>query len=489
VHGGRHRFVAGTGPLVCLVLLTGAAGCFDGCGGGADAPGEPPPPTDPPSEAEEEGVADAGPAAPDVFVEHTVEEGQTLWDIAHSYGVSVSDVMTASELSPNDVRKLRPGHVLTIPGAEAAVEVLSASERARRLRESLPEPDDGAYHFLAEGETLWDLARLYDTSMDDIMARNGFSDADARALRSGKPVLIPGISKDDIQKTEPRKRRGVTHTLAYGETVWDLANAFQVSVGEIMSANGLSSDQVTALREGTRLFIPGVTRDRSTGKVRRTRSAHQQRAMAKAKLLGLGTRRTASRLLGGRVEQRWIRAAGQPVDRLPGTLRWPVTNGWFTRGYGSGMQGYHQAVDIMGEVGWNVRAAARGIVAYSGDEVRGYGNLVLVVHPGGWVTMYAHNSVNFVVAGEHVPRGGILAEVGSTGISRGPHVHFELIHAGRNCDPAPLFRPGIKHRSGKVVRAKQVEWRDPSSQPRTVDCARRRRHPKSRWVIHEDPEG
>jgi LysM repeat protein len=71
--------------------------------------------------------------------------------------------------------------------------------------------------------------------MDDIMARNGFSDADARALRSGKPVLIPGVAKAQIQKTEPRQRSGVTHTLTYGETVWDLANAFQVSVAEIMS--------------------------------------------------------------------------------------------------------------------------------------------------------------------------------------------------------------------------------------------------------------
>ncbi|MEZ4287710.1 MAG: M23 family metallopeptidase [Polyangiales bacterium] len=78
----------------------------------------------------------------------------------------------------------------------------------------------------------------------------------------------------------------------------------------------------------------------------------------------------------------------------------------------------------MGKIGWNVRAAAPGIVGYAGDGIRGYGNTVLVIHPGGWVTMYAHNSVNFVVAGQRVDKGSILAEVGSTGISRGPHVHF-----------------------------------------------------------------
>ena len=90
-----------------------------------------------------------------------------------------------------------------------------------------------------------------------------------------------------------------------------------------------------------------------------------------------------------------------------------------------------EGADVPG--GGNVRAAAPGIVAYAGNELKGYGNVVMVVHPDGFVTMYAHNSVNFVSAGERVKRGGILAEVGSTGISRGPHVHFEFIHAGQNC--------------------------------------------------------
>jgi murein DD-endopeptidase MepM/ murein hydrolase activator NlpD len=170
---------------------------------------------------------------------------------------------------------------------------------------------------------------------------------------------------------------------------------------------------------------------------------------------------------------------------MPGSLRWPVANGWFVRGYGSGEGGYHLAVDIMGRIGWNVRAAAPGIVAYAGDEVPGYGNLVLMVHPGGWVTMYAHNSANSVVAGQSVPRGGILGEVGSTGISRGPHVHFELIYDGQNCDPAALFRPGIRHRDGHLSPLATVDWARPTPRPDRVRCHARMRHPRSRWVTHE----
>ena len=137
-------------------------------------------------------------------------------------------------------------------------------------------------------------------------------------------------------------------------------------------------------------------------------------------------------------------------------------------------------VPVLEEAG----AAARGIVAYSGDEVPGFGNMVLMVHPGGWVTLYAHNSVNFVVAGEQVPAGAVLAELGSTGISRGPHVHFELIYDGKNCDPVTLFRPGVRHRS-RLADIPRQTWTRPTEPPEDLKCFRRRRHPRSRWVVNE----
>ena len=79
----------------------------------------------------------------------------------------------------------------------------------------------------------------------------------------------------------------------------------------------------------------------------------------------------------------------------------------------------------------------------------------------------------------------VLAELGSTGISRGPHVHFELMHNGKNCDPAPLFRPGVRHRNGKISPLKYVKWTKPTKIPAGIKCAPRRRHPRSRLVIHE----
>ena len=81
-----------------------------------------------------------------------------------------------------------------------------------------------------------------------------------------------------------------------------------------------------------------------------------------------------------------------------------------------------------------------------------------------------------VIAQQTIPRGGVLAEVGSTGRSQGPHVHFELIFAGNNCDPAPLFRPGVQHRKG-LARLDYTMWRIPDKRPAQIQCAKRQKHP------------
>jgi murein DD-endopeptidase MepM/ murein hydrolase activator NlpD len=432
------------------------------------------------------GDVSAGGDAAEVFVEHVVAEGETLWDIARSYGVGVRAIMAFNGLRERHVRKLSKGRVLRIPGVTESVPVLGAADRAAQLRATLPPLTDAAYHFLAPGETLWDVARTYGKPVDELVARNEFTDDDIRALAVGRPVIVPGITDDQVRQAEPAERVGLVHVVARGETIWDLARAFQVGVGQIMAANALTADDASALREGAELFIPGVSEDRS-GRVRREATGSERTATAQARRLGLGTAQCARDLLNGRVKRSWIEAAGD-TGSLPGTLRWPVSNGWYVRGWGSGEGGYHLATDIMGEMGWNVRAAAPGIVAYSGNGVRGYGNMVIVIHPGGWVTTYAHNSVNFVVAGQRVPAGGILAELGSTGISRGPHVHFEFIFRGKLCDAEPLFRPGVRHRSGRIEPLRYVTWTDPDERPGTVRCAPRRHHPHSRWVENETPD-
>jgi murein DD-endopeptidase MepM/ murein hydrolase activator NlpD len=166
----------------------------------------------------------------------------------------------------------------------------------------------------------------------------------------------------------------------------------------------------------------------------------------RAEELGLGTRETATVLLHRPVPSEWAAAAR---GRAPQRILWPVDDGRWVRGYGyvrvERPDLLHRGVDIAAPIGTIVRAAADGIVAYSDNGVRGYGNLVLIVHANGWVTLYGHASRTTVQPGYRVRRGERIALVGQTGIARGPHVHFELWQNGRAVDPAPYFDGGPQY--------------------------------------------
>jgi hypothetical protein len=199
--------------------------------------------------------------------------------------------------------------------------------------------------------------------------------------------------------------------------------------------------------------------------------------------LGLGSFRATQNLLRGRLERRWIQAVGQ--SPTPGTLLYPVPTGTFGRGYGSGSGNYHSAVDIAAPVGEEILASADGIVGYAGDRLTSYGNVVLIIHAGGWVTLYAHCHELFVNTGETVTRGQLIGQVGDTGISHGPHLHYELIYDGEVCDPAPLFRPEMRRASGRLI-AQPLEWTEPGERPAGLRCAPRTPHPDSRWFNQSD---
>jgi murein DD-endopeptidase MepM/ murein hydrolase activator NlpD len=278
-------------------------------------------------------------------------------------------------------------------------------------------------------------------------------------------------------------RAGYSDRVAEGEDLWKLVARFKTSAVELLLVNGLSPDDASKIAPGMRIVVPGIVR-KMDGSMIRLPHPKEAAAQARAKELDLGKVGTASKLLFGHMEDRWIEAAGGP--KFSGTLNWPVAGGWYVRGFGSGEAGYHLAVDVAGPTGWPARASDSGIVAYAGDGIRGYGNIVMLIHPGGFVTFYAHLSASFVYSGETVERGEIIGEVGSTGISKGPHVHYEFVHMGRNCSPEPLFRPGMKRHDGTDLQAEKLEWTG-SEPPKGLKCSPRpKHHPSSQWVDKED---
>jgi murein DD-endopeptidase MepM/ murein hydrolase activator NlpD len=123
----------------------------------------------------------------------------------------------------------------------------------------------------------------------------------------------------------------------------------------------------------------------------------------------------------------------------------PVKKGWISSFYGkrtdpfSGKKSYHRGMDFAGKKGAEVYAVAAGVVERS-KKVAGFGNVVEIRHPDGYTTLYGHNDENLVKEGDVVSKGQLIALLGNTGRSSGPHVHFEVHKDGKIVDPRRYIR-------------------------------------------------
>lgn len=169
-------------------------------------------------------------------------------------------------------------------------------------------------------------------------------------------------------------------------------------------------------------------------------SYRDERAERRAHGLGLGAWEVGAKLLRSRARRSWREA----VDGNPAaSLLWPVPTQRIGRGFGqvrSESDRLHPGLDLPAQIGDRVVAVAAGMVAYANNGIRGYGNTVMIVHPGRAVSVYAHLSEIWVLPGERVEEGQTLALAGDTGLARGPHLHFEWRVDGDPVDPSELLR-------------------------------------------------
>ena len=129
-----------------------------------------------------------------------------------------------------------------------------------------------------------------------------------------------------------------------------------------------------------------------------------------------------------------LKAEARPAGR-------PIVKGWISSHFGkrtdpfTGKPAFHDGMDFAGKQGSEVVAVASGVVTWSGKRY-GYGQMVEIDHGNGYVTRYGHNKENLVQVGDKAEKGQVIAKMGSSGRSTGPHVHFEVLRNGKAVDPA-----------------------------------------------------
>ena len=136
----------------------------------------------------------------------------------------------------------------------------------------------------------------------------------------------------------------------------------------------------------------------------------------------------------------------------------PIARGWMSSTFGrrkdpfTGQSMWHEGVDFAGKAGSDIVAVAGGVVTWAGERF-GYGEMVEISHGGGYSTRYAHNEENLVKPGDLVKKGQVIANMGSSGRSTGPHVHYEVYKHGRPVDPASYVRRKSRSRLSSRSRS------------------------------------
>jgi len=308
--------------------------------------------------------------------------------------------------------------------------------------------DGGSAVTLQAGETVQTVAQRYGVPANEIMRANNISDASR--VTPGTRLLIPSYQAAGVPASSqlsrspapaqasapasvPARSGGQVHVANAGDTLYSLGRRYGTSHAAIAQVNGLSDN--ASLRVGQRVNIPGS----ATAVAAVSRPATPFSAPPAQRVDATAPVRTASLQQTEAPQKVAAVTPAEPEETrsLGGSpqFRMPV-RGRIISGFGPKANGQHNdGINVAVPEGTEVKAAEDGVVAYAGNELKGYGNLVLLRHSDGWMTAYAHNSQLLVKRGDSVKRGQNVARAGQTGGVTSPQVHFEIRKGSAPVDP------------------------------------------------------
>ncbi|MEH2527547.1 MULTISPECIES: peptidoglycan DD-metalloendopeptidase family protein [unclassified Bradyrhizobium] len=329
----------------------------------------------------------------------------------------------------------------------------TATVPPRSVAAARPAAPNGTTIIVGTSDTLDILAKRYNVSAAAILQANGYKGP--RVLSPGQQLIIPRQTATAAAPAlaapagKPVAAAATTpssvHIVNRGDTLMSIARRNSVPVAELAKANNL--DQSAKLSLGMKLTVPGSKSAAAAPVAQPVAAAAPAQPVAPVaapatKVAAAGGPPQSARLASATtnvteekpvVEQASIKPS-EATGALP-TFRWPV-RGKVITSYGAKTNGKsNDGINLAVPEGTPVKAAEDGVVAYSGNELKGYGNLVLVRHSNGYVTAYAHASELMVKRGDTIKRGQIIAKSGQSGEVGSPQLHFEIRKGSSPVDP------------------------------------------------------
>lgn len=267
------------------------------------------------------------------------------------------------------------------------------------------------YVTVQKGDTLYSIARRYNVPIRDMIEANGLRPP--YTLNIGRVLKMPNARFHIVEK---------------GDTVYNISKRYDVDMRSLSKLNNIAAPY--ALRIGQRLVIPGSVVSSST----------TARKAATASKTSSWKASSAKKKTTSAAKKKTTQTTTTTVKKRTSKFAWPV-QGKVVSNFGPIAKGRNNdGINIKAPLGTPVKAADAGTVAYAGNELRGFGNLILIKHSGGWMTAYAHNDRILVRKGQKVKKGEKISTVGSTGGVSTPQLHFE-IRAGKKAVNPKAYLP------------------------------------------------
>jgi murein DD-endopeptidase MepM/ murein hydrolase activator NlpD len=258
------------------------------------------------------------------------------------------------------------------------------------------------------GDTLFSIARNHNVPLRDLIKVN--------RLRSPYALLTGSVLSLPLSQT---------YTVVVGDTLYSISRRYGVSMSLLSRVNRLNPPGKILV--GQKLSLPGAIVHPSSVAVKNALSP----SMEETESSSITVKKQGT---SGDIPRKPTFYASPP-PRSSSRFHMPL-QGKVVSVYGPGNGGLHNdGINIMASKGASVEAAENGVVVYAGNELQGFGNLLLIKHAGGWTSAYAHNDSIIVKRGQKVKRGEMVAHAGSTGSVSKPQLHFELRHGAHAVDP------------------------------------------------------